>query len=421
MKKHKLIMASIVAATIFTLGGCGTNNQVQPTAATYIPAVRALPTNNITVRGTVESTESRNVYSTLGLTIQQVNVEEGDHVTAGQVLAVLDTGDLELTISQQKATLEATRQATQNAIAETQRMLSEATSNLARNTNMHILTAEASLNAAVIQLEMSQQNYDNAMRDLTEGNDPHVLAAESFLRLASTELETMETTHENTSRLYDAGVVTREEMRLSENALTHLRNQYSDARNSYQNATQLQQRTIDQLRTAHQAAVTGHQNAQGLLSAARAAANQEIEMLRAAVTTAEIAANIEPMEIAIQLLERQLDDSIITAPISGTITAVIAREGAAGMGPLFVIDDTENLRIMTSFREYDIAMISTGMEVTIIPDAMGNVEYVGVINRINPAASPFSQIVEFEAEVLVASQNTDLRIGMNTRLDINLE
>lgn len=416
----KLVLGLSFAATaIFALTGCS-GNQVQPTAV-YVPAVRAEQLSTITVRGTVESIESRNVYSTLGLNVQDINVVEGDFVTAGQVLAVLDTGDLELTISQQKATLEATRLATQNAVIETARMLNEATTNLARNTNMHILSAEAALNGAAIQLEIAQQNYDNAMADFVNGNDPNVLLAESLLRVARTELDSMEETYENTSRLYTAGVVTREDMRLSENALTHIRNQYNDARTNYNNAVQGQQRMLDQLRTAHQAAVTSHINAQGLLTAARSGANQEIEMLRASVTTAEIAANLEPMEIAIELLERQLADSIITAPISGTVTGVIAREGASGLGLLFVVEDTENLRIITSFREYDIAFLTQGMEVSIIPDAMSGVEYVGVINRINPAASPFSQIVEFEAEVLVSSQSTNLRIGMNTRIDVELE
>ena len=115
-----------------------------------------------------------------------------------------------------------------------------------------------------------------------------------------------------------------------------------------------------------------------------------------------------------------LERSIIRAPISGTVTSVVAREGSVGMGLLFVVEDTDNLRVMTSFRESDLGLVEAGMEVTITSDATGNAEYAGIISRINPAAMAFAPIAEFEAEVLITSRNTNLRIGANARLDIIL-
>jgi len=115
-----------------------------------------------------------------------------------------------------------------------------------------------------------------------------------------------------------------------------------------------------------------------------------------------------------------LERSVIRAPISGTVTAVAAKEGSVGMGLLFVIEDIDNLRVMTSFRESDLSLVRTGMGVTITSDATGNSEYAGVINRINPAAMAFAPVPEFEAEVLVTSANTSLRVGVNARLDIDL-
>jgi len=412
----KLFLVFVFA--VFAFVGCG--SQVETAAVVNLTPISVLPhDNSITVRGTVESVESRNIYSVLGLTVAHVYVTEGDVVEPGQVLAVLDTGDLELTIAQQRATLDVTRRAAQNAVAETQRLLDELTANISNN--MHIVNAEAALNAAAIGVEIARQNHDFAVADYVENSNPQVLAAESLLRTIRTELESMETTFDNNLRLFEAGIVTNEEMRLTENALEQIRNQYNDANTGYLNAVAFQRRAIEQLETALAAAETSHSDAQNLLISSRIAVNQEITMMRGNLASAEIAANLEPMEIAIQLLERQLKDSVITSPISGTVTSVIAREGAVAMGALFVVEDTENLRVMTSFREYDIARVDTGMEVSIISDAIGNMEYAGVINRINPAASPFSPVVEFEAEVLVMSPNTGLRIGMNTRLEINLE
>ena len=416
-------MLKIIAAlfVLALLGGCGASQSNDLLPVIHPDRDTASRADTITVRGIVESVESRNIYTTLGLIVDSIYVEAGDLVTEGQILGVLDTEDLTLSVSQQSASLELARQNSQNSLSDTRRMLNEATANLANNTNTHILSAEAALSSAAIHLEAAQQNYDNAFRDYTDGLNPHVVSTESFLRTARIELDRIEANHLNSTALYAGGILSSDEMRQSDNALTHARNQYNDARLGYENAIESQQRTLAQLSTALQSAMTSHQNAQEMLSAARTAAQQDIERLRSNVASAEVSSNLEPMEISLAQLEKRLEDSIITAPISGTVTAVIAREGAVGMGLLFVIEDTDNLKITTSFREYDISRIAEGMEVTITSDAAGSAEYTGVISRINPAAAASSPVVEFEAEVLVTSVDTALRIGMNTRIDLRLE
>ena len=418
----KVIKVLTLITSFALLSACDAEAEPAVTqTVSQVEARPAAPLNNITVSGIVESVERRNVYTTLGFRIDRVYVETGDQVQAGQVLASLDTANLELTIAQQRASIDVARQNSQNAIQDTRRMLSEATANLANNTNIHILNAEAALSAAKLNLTSVQQNYDDAIRDYNLGNNPQVLNAESLLRTARVELDRIERDHANFTNLLASGIITQDEMRQSENALTHARNQYNDARTSYENATQLQQRTIEQLRISLETAAASKQSAQEMLNAARVAAQQDIERLRSSVASAETGANLEHMEIALRQLERQLEESTITAPISGTVTAVIAREGATGMGLLFTVEDTDNLRIITSFREYDLGRVEQGMEVVITSNATGTAEYTGVISRINPAATPSSPVVEFEAEVTVTSADTGLRIGMNTRVSVALE
>ena len=415
------IGAALLALAFFA--ACGGSPPSAPLSADYSPPVPmafspVTPLSSITVSGVVESDESRNVYTTLGFMIDSVYVEVGDIVREGQVLATMDTADLVLSIAQQRAALDQARQNSQNAIRESRRMLNEASTNLANNTNMHIISAEASLSATEINLQAAQRNYDDALRDYTAGTSPQVLSAGSFLRTARIELDRIEASHTNLRALHAGGIATAEELRQSENALTHARNQENDARISYENAKEFQQRNLEQLRNTLQSASTAYQNARELLNAARIAAQQDVERLRSNVTSAEVSANFEAMEIAIQQLERHLEDSVITAPINGTVTSVIAREGAAGMGLLFTIEDTDKLKIITSFREYDISRIEPGMKVKITTTS--NAEYEGTITRISPAASPFSPVVEFEAVVQVNSPDTSLKIGMTTRLTLDL-
>ena len=424
MKKYQICkiiaITGIISANL--LAGCGALTPPDadaPRPPTEITEGR--PPANIIVTGVVESAERRVVYTTLGFTVEHIHVEVGDYVTAGQLLATLDSADLDLTIAAQKAALNTARQSSQNAVADSERMLNEATANLANNTNVQIINAQSALNAATANFETLQRQYNDAVRDFNEGNDLQVLNAESILRAARLELGTREREHETLTRLAAIGASSQEELRQSEDALTHTRNQYHNARTNYDNAVLLQQRSLDQLRLSLQSAETAQRNAREMLNASRTSANQEIEMLRSNHAAAQAAADLEHMEIGIRQLQRQLEDSKITAPINGTVTAVIAREGAIGTGQLFVIEDTDNLRIITRFREYDLSRVETGIEVSITSDATGTDIYSGVITRINPAAAAHSNIVEFETEIKVVSENTGLRIGMNTRLNVVLE
>ena len=412
--------ALMVSAIGLTLTGCSTiadDFQPMPRPTSITPAA----VSSISVRGTVKSVTSRNIYSNLGFTMQEVLVEVGDTVTAGQVLTTSETDDLLLSIAQQRAAIELTRQSNETMLSDTQRMLDDAAANLNHGINMHVINASAGLSAAAAALKAVQINYDSARHDYESGSDPHFIAAENAVRDARIAAETLESSHANLQILYDGGLLAREDLRQSANAVQAAQNFYADALTGVESVTDAQRRALEQLQVQLNSARSAHSDAQSMLNAAREAARQEVEMIRGNVELAEIATNLEHMEIALQILERQLEQSVLTAPVSGTVTAVHAREGAPGIGLMFTIEDTDNLRVVTSFREYDIGLLSPGMEVTIIPNAAGIAPHTGIISRINPAAIVGSPVVEFEVEIQVTSDNTGLRIGMNTGVKIGLE
>ena len=429
MKKHKIYrviraiaVGLVCGIAIGLLVGCTPQNVSVPIPQPgYETEQRAERIQSITVSGVVESVTSRNVYTTLGFTVDSVDVSVGDRVTQGQTLGMLDTRDLELVIAQQQAVLETARRNSQIALTDSTRMLNEATANVANNTNPSIIAAEAALTAATQNLADAQRSYDNARLDYNVQSNINVQNTESALNAARVELEARTRELENAVLLEDAGALSQHDLNLAEDALAHATNQYNTAMQNFENATTGQQRSLDQLEDLLQLAVASQAQAQRQLSAARTGANQDIERLRSNVASAEASANVEAMEITLQQLERQLEDSTLTAPISGTVTAVIAREGAVGMGLMFTVEDTDNLRIITSFREYDLARVHVGMPVTITSDSTGSAVHTGEITGINPAATPNSPIVEFEAEIAVTSGNLDLRIGVNTRINIALD
>jgi len=417
----KRIFATIIAIGLLgVLGGCSSTNAIAlPT--TDIAAIQTTaPLDRITVRGAVESVNSRNIYSNLGFNVESVHVEVGDVVTTGQILAALDTTDLEFAIAQLRVEIDMAQRSSHITISDSQRMFNEATANLANNTNMRILHAEAALNTANVNLTQARRDREIVLSDYEIGSNIVVLSAESAMLSARADLDVLIDSVERLQAMYDAGFLAREELRQAEAALATAQSWYNDTRTAYENAATMEVRTLEQTETMLQSATAFQANAQTLLNAERANAQQELEMLRSAVEAAEITANFEALEIALAQLERQLEDATITSPISGTVTAVIAREGAPGMGLMFVVEDTENLRIVTAFREYDIAMIHEGMEVAITADATGATVHNGIISRINPAATVGLPIVEFETEILIISADADLRIGMTARVDLEV-
>lgn len=183
-----------------------------------------------------------------------------------------------------------------------------------------------------------------------------------------------------------------------------------------------------QLDAAKQSAESAKQQQE----ATKNAIEQQIDSLQDSLVGSQLAAESNrAQEIAIQKMQNTLEDASITAPVSGVITAVYAKVGEPGNGLLFVVEDTESLKITTRIKEYDIANVQVGMPVTIKSDATGDKEISGTITYIAPAAvksdtgstqtSSNNSNVEFEAEVQVNDKDSGLRIGMNTRLTVLLE
>ncbi|MCL2845978.1 MAG: efflux RND transporter periplasmic adaptor subunit, partial [Chitinivibrionia bacterium] len=246
----------------------------------FIAESQRRPQNNaakISVRGIVESVESRNIYSELPNRIVSVNVVEGDRVEQGQVLAALNSEDL----------------------------------------NIQRASAAAALRMAEIDSARAQHNHDN------------------------------------TRALYGRGIA-RDELRQAEFTL--------------------------QSKTA-----------------AKNLAQTQLDAINAT-----------------------LRRTSIRSPMDGTITSVIAKVGEIAVSRLFTVENTENLRIIARFREQDLPKISVGTTVSITTDANPDKVYSGKITRINPAATAQSPVPEFETEIQVVSENSDLRIGMNVRVVVDL-
>lgn len=154
------------------------------------------------------------------------------------------------------------------------------------------------------------------------------------------------------------------------------------------------------------------------------------DKLFSAYNSTKIKANhdLNANKIALQKLEKDLADSVIKAPITGTVTTIYAVVGAIENGLLFVVEDTDNLKVTTNVKEYDMGKVNPEQIVYIKSDATGDKIINGRIVSISPSAtkdaagkSNTSSDVIFETRVDVIDKNPGLKIGMNARLNIILD
>lgn len=545
--------------------------------------------NTVSLTGVVESETDRKVYSTLSYLVESVNVQVGDVVQAGDVLAQLDTEQLEMDIAQQQAAVDASNSQSAHQIEVNRKAYENAVENYENGLDSNAISAESGVNQAESSLTQAEygvdsaqlqvdaaeaavrdarENYyitrdqlngnvDDAREALDEAEDALAEAeatynkavagqaglqeqAKATLEQARTEYTAAETAWNEYSEThrqdYESGREERDKKKdaydtakqkyeesiteqvpdgdsdlqdqmeeaqkaywIAEAEFTAVKMDYEGERSKYQAAEtawsqaqadyQNQLASIESSASAAYSGVasaqTGVASAEAQLDAARDARNgstltqleQGIDTARRSVDSAELQEDIakaqqdaaeqsadtakqqqaatensiaqqidtlkdnligsqiaaqstKSQEIAIQSLQDTLADATITAPVSGVVTAVYAEEGQPGNGLLFVIEDTDALKITTNIREYDVGNIEVGMPVVIRSDATGDKEISGTVTYIAPAANKTENgntltaddsTVEFEAEVQVNDADSGLRIGMNTRLTVLLE
>lgn len=544
--------------------------------------------NTVSLTGVVESETDRKVYSTLSYLVESVNVQVGDVVQAGDVLAQLDTEQLEMDIAQQQAAVDASNSQSAHQIEVNRKAYENAVENYENGLDSNAISAESGVNQAESSLTQAEYGVDSAQlqvdaaeaavrdarenyyitRDQLNGNvdDAREALDDAEDALAEAEAAYNEAVAEANSQVAD----TKAAMDAADKALKQAeadwnnfqdihRQEYEDAQNEWSaakkiyedaaiiynqavaagsenveqaeeemnkakaafNAAQIKYDQVKEAREPEQAkyeaaqaaykeaeaaytsasataqtvansaqsgvasAQTGVASAEAQLDAARDARNgstltqleqgiasanrsvdsaelqediakaqqdaaeqsadtakqqqaatenaiqQQLDTLKDNLIGSQIAAqSTKSQEIAIQSLQDTLADATITAPVSGVVTAVYAEEGQPGNGLLFVIEDTDALKITTNIREYDVGNIEVGMPVVIRSDATGDKEISGTVTYIAPAANKTENgntltaddsTVEFEAEVQVNDADSGLRIGMNTRLTVLLE
>ncbi len=176
MKRSKIFRAMltvfVVSGLAVPLSGC-TSGSEAPTQQYQVATVEHGDiTVDITAAGNLSyALEEDLAFETAGY-VEEVLVEEGDEVSQSQVLATLDTSDLELAVTEAEKAVENAKVALLQAQANLEQD-EEDLKNLKRQ-NIHgyqRTIAELNLEAAELKLEMANSDLVSAEEDLTEAQE----------------------------------------------------------------------------------------------------------------------------------------------------------------------------------------------------------------------------------------------------------
>jgi HlyD family secretion protein len=312
-------------------------------------------------------------FNTSGSLIK-LDVKQGDMVKSGQVLASLDTRELELQLAQSEASL-----------ASAQARLDQ----LKNPSPTDVAAAQAAVNsaeAALAQLKTPNQNdYAMAKADIDK--------AQAALARAQADYDRI-------------GGASNPFIAMSAQGLN------------------LQQATLDYQKAL--AAFNARVNpSDSQIKQAQSAVEQAKAQLAKLTTpnandVKSTQASVDQAKASRDLSKTRLDYAVIKAPFDGIVTHVDVDLGTsvtAGRTIIGVADASE-YRVKLNIDETDIAKIKVGQEVTIGLDAYANVNIPAKVTEIAATATTVQGVVNYVVTVTLNPGQTPLKIGMTADANI---
>ncbi len=154
-----------------------------------------------------------------------------------------------------------------------------------------------------------------------------------------------------------------------------------------------------------------------------AISEQQHEKIRLALEAAQT--QLKQAEEALNLVQYQLDVSMMRAPFPGLITGKYINEGETinpmmpGGPGVVMLMDISSVKIRVNIPERNFREIQSGLKTFVRVDAYPDEVFEGEVFIINPSANPVTR--SFEVQVKVPNPQSKLKAGMFARVEIVVE
>lgn len=388
-KKIVGLIAAVLVAVVIVVSAVnagGTEGRYQETTVAARDIVSYLEFS-----GNIEAVDVYNVYAGVAAQIREVKVEEGDQVEAGDVIAVLDSSEVEYNIAVQEATLNEAELTDSYNIKDSQTSLDNLNEQLDSGLNSTLNTAQETLLTAQQNYQDAVETYNQAKEELDNGTTQAVVSARQSVASAQASYDSAEDQHENHM--------------ITDEALATYAVTLSNAQESLRLAQETAEQDVQDYYDAMVEAEEALANAESDYAAAELSMEQNVETTEDTLERTQALASQETTKLQIEHLKDSLEDYTITAPISGYITDLTLREGEYTTNATAVAEVTnfDTMQVEIRISEYDVSNVNEGDAVQIHVDSL-NKDYEGTISRISKTAtvenevSYLDAVVEFEAD-----------------------
>lgn len=146
----------------------------------------------------------------------------------------------------------------------------------------------------------------------------------------------------------------------------------------------------------------------------------ETEMDQIKLSYESAKANIEALEINLDVLKKKISDCSVTAPMSGVIvTRGVERGGYASQSaPAYVIMDLSTIKVEVGVSEQAVNEIKVGDNVEVVMTAASNTPFMGKISTISPASN---QTGTYSVKIELDNKDGIIKSGMLAEVSFTKE
>ncbi|MBI5034535.1 MAG: efflux RND transporter periplasmic adaptor subunit [Chloroflexi bacterium] len=335
---------------------------------------RGTLTATVSATGAISPLREAQLAFTTSGTLTKLDVKQGDVVKAGQVIATLDTRELDLQLAQSEASLA-------SAQAKLDQLKNPSLSDVA--------AAQASVASA-----------EAALAQLKSPNPNDIAMAKSDLDKAAAALARAQSDYDR------IGGATNPMIGMLPQALT-----LQQATSDYQKAQAGFNAKLTPTDTQTKQAQANLEQARSQLNKLTTPNPNDVKATQA---------NIDQARAARDLAKIRLDYAVLKAPFDGIITHVDFDLGStvpAGKVLLAVADQSE-LRVKVNIDETDIAQIKVGQSVQIRLDAYPEAHVTAKVTDVAAVATTVQGVVNYVVTVSINPSQVPLKIGMTADANI---
>ncbi|MCZ6679851.1 MAG: HlyD family efflux transporter periplasmic adaptor subunit [Candidatus Poribacteria bacterium] len=406
----------------------------------------------IDATGTIRPLKIVEVSSKASGKILELVVEEGDYVNEGDVIARIETTYVAIDVEQANADLRAANARLQQAeiniqlqkeqseiqikqagekLAETQKQLEQITEQI----RIEKQANQRQVADAKNSLDMAKLRYKLLTSETVRKED--IKRAEANVSQAKASLELAKKEYDRKQKLFENKYISESDLDATETQLASAQAQYDSAveqalmviRPAIEEELALSKAEIKRAEFALAAAkeqiekekyrdmeieIQERRVEQAKESLKLALANQaQIALKKKDLESAK--AQVKRSESQLQLAQESLEDTVIRAPISGTILDKKVEEGQVIISRLSSLSSSEGqtlvtmadlakVYVVTEVDETDIGKVRIGQSVTITVEAYPDQPLQGEVHRIAPQGQVIQNVTTFE--VITEIKNT---------------